>query len=55
VIGVIFKELMMLANAQILIWLREQQRSLTNIAAQVSASAFAKVWDNPDDEAYDAL
>jgi len=35
--------------------LREQQRSLTSMAAQASASAFAKVWDNPDDEAYDAL
>lgn len=35
--------------------LREQQRTLTSMAAQVSAPAFQKVWDNPDDEAYDAL
>lgn len=35
--------------------LREQERSLTQRAAQVSAPAFATVWDNPDDEAYDAL
>ena len=35
--------------------LREQERSLTQRAAQVSAPAFAAVWDNPDDEAYDAL
>lgn len=35
--------------------LREQERSLTSVATQVSAPAFAAVWDNPDDEAYDAL
>lgn len=35
--------------------LRDQQRSLTSMVAQVSAPAFAEVWDNPDDEAYDAL
>lgn len=35
--------------------LRDQQRILTSMVAQVSAPAFAKVWDNPDDEAYDAL
>jgi hypothetical protein len=35
--------------------LREQQRSLTSMAAHASAPAFAAVWDNPDDEAYDAL
>lgn len=35
--------------------LREQQRSLTSMTAQVSAPAFAKVWDNADDDAYDAL
>lgn len=35
--------------------LREQQRSLTSMAARVSAPAFAKVWDNADDDAYDAL
>jgi hypothetical protein len=35
--------------------LREQQRSLTGMAAQMSAPAFAKVWDNAEDEAYNAL
>jgi hypothetical protein len=35
--------------------LREQERSLTSMAAQASAPAFAAVWDNPEDEAYDAL
>lgn len=35
--------------------LRERERSLTHMAAQASAPAFAAVWDNPDDEAYDAL
>lgn len=35
--------------------LREQQRALTSMAAHASAPAFATVWDNPDDEAYDAL
>lgn len=35
--------------------LRERERSLTSMAAQTSAPAFAKVWDNPEDEAYDAL
>ena len=35
--------------------LREQQRVLTRAAAEVSAPAFATIWDNPDDAAYDAL
>jgi hypothetical protein len=35
--------------------LRERERSLTNMATQASAPAFAAVWDNADDEAYDAL
>ena len=35
--------------------LREQQRVLTRAAAAVSAPAFAAVWDNPEDAAYDAL
>ncbi len=35
--------------------LRERERSLTHMAAQVSAPAFAAVWDNSEDEAYDAL
>ena len=35
--------------------LKEQERTLTNMAMQASAPAFAVVWDNRDDEAYDAL
>ncbi len=35
--------------------LREGERSLTQMAAQASTPAFAAVWDNADDEAYDAL
>ncbi|MGH7044746.1 MAG: hypothetical protein ACREFY_21785 [Acetobacteraceae bacterium] len=35
--------------------LREQQRALTRAAAAASAPAFAAVWDNPEDDAYDAL
>lgn len=34
---------------------RERERTITHLAAQVSAPAFAAVWDNPEDEAYDAL
>jgi Protein of unknown function (DUF2281) len=34
---------------------REQDRALTRAAGAVSAPAFAAVWDNPEDEAYDAL
>lgn len=34
---------------------REQERALTRAAAAASAPAFAVVWDNPDDAAYDAL
>jgi len=34
---------------------REQERALTRAAAAASAPAFAAVWDNPDDDAYDAL
>lgn len=34
---------------------KDQERLLTNIATQVSEPAFAAVWDNPEDEAYDAL
>lgn len=34
---------------------REQDRALTRAAAAVSAPAFAAAWDNPEDEAYDAL
>ena len=35
--------------------LREQQRGLTRDAAAVSAPAFAVIWNNPDDDVYDAL
>ena len=34
---------------------RERQRSLTRAAAAASAPAFAAVWNNPEDDAYDAL
>jgi hypothetical protein len=34
---------------------REQDRALTRAAAEASASSFARVWGNPDDDAYDAL
>ena len=33
--------------------LREQERALASAAA--SAPAFAAVWNNPEDDAYDAL
>jgi hypothetical protein len=35
--------------------LREQERALTRAAAATSAPAFAAIWNNPDDDAYDAL
>ncbi len=35
--------------------LREQQHALTRAAADASAPAFAAVWNNPEDDAYDAL
>ncbi len=35
--------------------LREQQHMLARAAAAASEPAFAAVWSNPDDEAYDAL
>jgi hypothetical protein len=34
---------------------REQERTLTRAASIISAPAFASVWNNPDDDAYDAL
>ncbi|HVA13603.1 MAG TPA: hypothetical protein VNF99_10160 [Stellaceae bacterium] len=37
------------------IQLREQERVLTRAAAASSASAFAAIWSNPDDDVYDAL
>jgi len=35
--------------------LREQERSLTRAAAATSARSFAAVWNNPEDDVYDAL
>ncbi len=35
--------------------LREQQHALTRAAADASVPAFAAVWNNPEDDAYDAL
>lgn len=34
---------------------REQQRSLTRAASAASAPAFAAIWNNPEDDAYDAI
>ena len=34
---------------------REQERTLTRAAAAASVPAFAAIWNNPDDDAYDAL
>ena len=34
---------------------RESDRELLRGATRVSEGAFAKVWDNPDDAAYDRL
>ena len=34
---------------------REQDRALVRSAAAVSEPAFAAIWDNPEDDAYDAL
>jgi hypothetical protein len=35
--------------------LREQERTITRAGAVASAPAFAAIWNNPDDDAYDAL
>ena len=35
--------------------LREQERAFTRAAAAASAPAFAPIWNNPDDDVYDAL
>lgn len=35
--------------------LRDQDRSLIRAAGAASAPAFAAVWENPEDNAYDAL
>lgn len=34
---------------------RAQGRALTRAAATASTPSFAKIWNNPDDDAYDAL
>ncbi len=34
---------------------KEQERADTGLAAHVAAPSFAEVWDNAEDEAYDAL
>lgn len=34
---------------------REHDRRLTRAASAASAPAFAAIWNNPDDDAYDAL
>jgi hypothetical protein len=34
---------------------RAQDRSLTRAAAALSAPAFESVWNNPEDDVYDAL
>lgn len=35
--------------------LRERERSLARFAAAASAPAFAQIWNNPEDDAYDVL
>jgi hypothetical protein len=35
--------------------LREQDRTLARAAAAASEPAFAGIWSNPDDDAYDVL
>lgn len=34
---------------------KDQDRHLTQAAAQTATPSFKKVWDNPDDAAYDKL
>lgn len=34
---------------------QRDERQLTRVAAQLSEKAFARVWDNPSDAAYDRL
>ncbi len=35
--------------------LREQERAMTRAAPEASAPAFAAIWNNAEDDAYDAL
>lgn len=44
-----------IAEVEDFIAAREQERTLTRAASAASAPAFAAVWSNPDDDAYDAL
>jgi hypothetical protein len=37
------------------ILMREQDRSLVEAAAATSATTFAAVWNNPEDDIYDAI
>lgn len=37
------------------ICMREQDRALTRAGAGLSEPAFAAIWDNSDDDVYDAL
>jgi hypothetical protein len=34
---------------------REHERAITRTAAGLSAPAFATIWSNPEDDAYDAI
>ena len=34
---------------------REQERSLTRAAGASSAPSFASIWNNPEDDVYDAI
>jgi hypothetical protein len=34
---------------------REQERGLARATAAASAPAFAAIWNNPEDDAYDAI
>jgi hypothetical protein len=34
---------------------RESDRTLTRASATASAPAFAAIWNNPEDDAYDAI
>jgi hypothetical protein len=35
--------------------LREQEQAVTRAAAAASTPAFAAIWNNPEDDVYDAL
>ena len=34
---------------------REEERALTRAVSAASATAFAAIWNNPDDDVYDAI